>query len=926
MRSRALFLSILLLIGCGTNDPMNLADPGFWLLGPNRLSVYFTDPGIDENTGHDMKVDQRIVDMINDAKVSVDFATYNLGKQSILTALINARERGIRVRMVGDVDEAVTDGYRTILQYGKIPFSLGNAAAIQHNKFAIFDGKYVFMGTGNHTDSDLIRNNNNFLAIESSELAAAYTREFEQMYYGRFAAAKTPPASPARSYSVGMTPLELYFSPEDGDLIIRRMIQLVDSAKVSVNFMIFAFTDDELSAALVRAARRGVLVRGVHDFTFIYGVSEEASRIYNAGRYMPTGPFNREDGNENTTVIGVAAHGGKLHVKTMIIDGQIVCTGSFNWSTNAIDNNDENMVVVHSAAVASEMQKQWDSVWAVSRPITNQLWHQSGEAANYGDVIISELMWAGSYDTTGAYTNDDDWLELKNMTNHSIDVSHWSLSWDYEGWNNYPIPDRFNWFEDSVHSRHRSGGRIIIPANGYLLLKNANAAIATDQGDNKISGTKDFNLDSGSFHVRLYDLTMNLIDEAGTGEPPPAGLQDATNKRTFSMERFFYPTGHPLAGQPLPGGGVGSWYTSNGNNFTIAGTLAGTGQLAINFSACDGSNQKCTIATPNYSGDGSAPASNAYGGINNAQNIPIAAYSTSSTSAVIQMRWGMVQTPVVNCFGACGGLCTGTALDSQDPAKILIGTVPQTAGGICTVTVLGGYTDVSNPNGTGFALGGTISLEGHGNPNAQMEIYRVYPNRSGGNDIVVLRALTSGTVHNLGIYYMDSFSPYPQRLYRMHDVPITAGQFIMLTLNSSTLSEDLLLGSNPTINIADAGTPAYSPIGFADASWYEVYSTQAGVSSTDGLIFISYDPQGIPMDAMCYSNRDGDMASGLMSGGMRTLFNWGMSVYNLSVYPLDLVNDSQIQDQCSSYIVSATGNTGVQRNTDTNNGSDFSQF
>ncbi|HNE24048.1 MAG TPA: phospholipase D-like domain-containing protein, partial [Leptospiraceae bacterium] len=871
-------------------------------------------------------------DLINDAKKTVDIAVYNLGRQTIIDALILAHERGVKVRMVGDVDEGATDGYRQIEFYRQIPFSLGNATGIQHNKFAVVDSKYVFMGTGNYTDSDLMRNNNNFMVMESDTLAREYTREFEQMFYGKFAGAKLAPTHPQRQHYVNLTPIELYFSPYDGDEAIKRMVQLIDGAKVQIQFMIFAYTHDEISAAMIRAARRGVLVRGVHDLTFIRGTSEEAPRLYSAGVWMSTGPFNREDGNENTSVIGVAAHGGKLHAKTLIIDGNIVCTGSFNWSTNAVENNDENLLVVQSPYVAAELQQQWEAVWAVSHPITNQLSHPSGEPASPGDVVISEVMWAGSYDSSGVYTNDDDWIELRNMTNHSIDLSHWSLAWDTKDTYNYPIPDEFNWFEDSVNTRHRSLGKLVIPANGYFLLKNANGAIATGVEDNKLSGTKNFSLDSGSFKLKLYDLTMRLIDEAGDGDPPLSGKQDGINKRAFSMERFFYPTGHPLAGKPLPGSAIGSWYTSNGNNLTAPGSLAGTGQLDSAFKFCDATNTQCTIGTPNTSGNGSASSSQAFGAINNVQNVPIDAYSTSTTTAVIQMRWGMAAVPFVNCAAGCGSICSSTQLDPNDPSKILITTAsPQTA--TCTLTVAGGTADVSNPAGGGFAAGGTISFDGQYSNRAQVQIDRVHPTCASSEDRVIIRALSTGTVHRLGIYYYDSFSPNPVLLYRMHDVPINAGEYIMVTLDRpNDTSEDLLLGSSPTYAINTAGGPigcgGAFPAGLAEATTYEVYSSTAGISSTDGLIFVSYDLDALPMDVMCYSNRDGDMASGLMTGGMRDVFRWGTSVYNLAAFPVDTANDYDVQNSCAFYTGSGSNNyvARTPTGTDTNRGSDFQQF
>ncbi|MCB1309353.1 MAG: hypothetical protein KDK30_14280, partial [Leptospiraceae bacterium] len=368
---RALLKSIVLLPGialflshCSNGDATNLfGDPRDWLLGPYRFSVHYTHPGRDEDTSQDKKIDQKLIELIDEADTSVDMAVYNLSRESVIDALIRAEERGLDVRMVGDVDEVVTDGYRSILRTN-IPFSLGNSTAIQHNKFALIDGRYTFMGTGNMTTSGFLRSNNHYLIIENEEMTDYYRREFEQMYYGRYGSRKTP-FSTNNNFLVNFTDLQVFYSPYNGDDAMNRIISLVDNAKTDIKYMIFAHTHDELTTAMIRAARRGVLVRGVHDKTFIRGTSEEAPRLYSAGRYMPGGPFPRQDGNEFTAIKGIASHGGKMHCKSMIVDNEWIATGSFNWSTNAVENNDENLVVFRNPFIAQELIQQWQDAWDI---------------------------------------------------------------------------------------------------------------------------------------------------------------------------------------------------------------------------------------------------------------------------------------------------------------------------------------------------------------------------------------------------------------------------------------------------------------------------------------------------------------------------------------------------------------------------------
>ncbi len=915
---------------CTNNPALHIADPGYYLLGPNRMSVYWSDPGVSQETAVDKKIDNELVKLIDLAERSVDLSVYNFSRPALVSAMINARERGVTTRMVGDVDESPTSGYQDILRYGRIPFSLGNTDAIQHNKFAVVDEKFLFMGTGNFSNSDLDRNNNNYMVIESDTLTAEFKSEFEQMFFGRYGSRKIP-FTTNHDHMINLTPLERYFSPYDGDQAMTRLIQLVDGAQREIQFMIFAFTHDELTSALIRAARRGVLVRGVHDYTFIRGTSEEAPRLYSAGVYLATGPFNREDGNENTAVPGVKSHGGKLHCKTMIFDGAIVSTGSFNWSTNAVDNNDENMVVVHSPFVARELQNQWDAIWAVSRPITNQLSHPSGVTANPGDVVISEVNWAGSYEaTTPSATLDasDDWIELRNMTNRDIDVSHWVITWDQKELRHYPIPDEFNWFESSVAVRHYSLGRLVIPANGYFLLKNANSSI--NSFDNKISGTKEFSLSSATMIIRLYDLTMNLIDQAGDGSPPFAGKLDSFNQRTHSMERFF------SSGVALPGASPGSWYTSNGNN--LAGSSAqGTGQISETFRAG-------TIGTPNYSGNFSGTVafpSTASGGVNGYGNIPIEAYSTGTNSISVRFRWALNAAPtfIAETTGGCSATALGAisaTLDSTDKSRVLLThATAQVAGTVYCVKTNGVVSDVSGGNITDASF---IAFTGSTSTQANLQIYRVYPSQSSSRDIVILRALTGGKVFGQGLYFYDFSSRTSILVYKFRDFQIATNDYIMVKLNffcdtpcgtGTVTSEDRRITASPnivsSINLT-ANPNVASCQGLNCSNVWEVFSELPGFSATDGILFVGTSSDistAAPSDLMCYSNRDGDIPTDLVLGGFRDVAKLP-SVYNMNgVFPVDAFNDQDVQSACSLY----TGTSGnyLERQTDTNSASDFVQ-
>jgi phosphatidylserine/phosphatidylglycerophosphate/cardiolipin synthase-like enzyme len=45
--------------------------------------------------------------------------------------------------------------------------------------------------------------------------------------------------------------------------------------------------------------------------------------------------------------------------KVMVIDGQTVITGSFNFTKAAEEKNAENLLIIHDAALAAKYSKNW---------------------------------------------------------------------------------------------------------------------------------------------------------------------------------------------------------------------------------------------------------------------------------------------------------------------------------------------------------------------------------------------------------------------------------------------------------------------------------------------------------------------------------------------------------------------------------------
>ena len=55
-----------------------------------------------------------------------------------------------------------------------------------------------------------------------------------------------------------------------------------------------------------------------------------------------------------------------MHNKVIVVDSRYVITGSLNFSTNAEESNDENVVIIDNPDIVKLYMQDFDSVWSVA--------------------------------------------------------------------------------------------------------------------------------------------------------------------------------------------------------------------------------------------------------------------------------------------------------------------------------------------------------------------------------------------------------------------------------------------------------------------------------------------------------------------------------------------------------------------------------
>lgn len=154
--------------------------------------------------------------------------------------------------------------------------------------------------------------------------------------------AATPPTISRQTASApGTIPIpEVYFSPKGGctQAVVREMRE----ARQSILVQAYSFTSAPIAAALVEAARRGVLIEVVLDKSNKTGKYSAADFVAHAG--IPTWLDEKH---------------AIAHNKLIIIDEATVVTGSFNFTKAAEESNAENLLILRSPELASLYTRQF---------------------------------------------------------------------------------------------------------------------------------------------------------------------------------------------------------------------------------------------------------------------------------------------------------------------------------------------------------------------------------------------------------------------------------------------------------------------------------------------------------------------------------------------------------------------------------------
>jgi len=140
-----------------------------------EIKVFFSPKG---------GIAEEIIKQIDSAESYIDIAMYSFTYEPIAEAIIRAKNRGVKIRIL--MDKGQSEG-----KYSKYKFFLDNGialiqdrhAGIMHNKIAIIDGRVLFTGSYNWSKSAEERNEENLLEfIDEEEIIKIYQERLDCLW------------------------------------------------------------------------------------------------------------------------------------------------------------------------------------------------------------------------------------------------------------------------------------------------------------------------------------------------------------------------------------------------------------------------------------------------------------------------------------------------------------------------------------------------------------------------------------------------------------------------------------------------------------------------------------------------------------------------------------------------------------------------
>jgi phosphatidylserine/phosphatidylglycerophosphate/cardiolipin synthase-like enzyme len=315
---------------------------------------------------------ERLVAWLGAASSSLDLALYDVRLPGpvgdvVADALRGAMRRGVRVRLAFNDDTPGEDPRpfepppprtdRGVLEeLGAELKAIPGWRDLMHHKYVVRDGGAVWTGSTNWTLDSWTREENVLASVDSPAVAAAYARDFGQLWESGTVGASGNFDTP------GADGIRAWFCPGRGRELSHRIAKRIGAARRRIRIATPLVTAGPILGALNEVISDGAVdIAGVCDATQVRQVFAQWAQN---PRSQWKAPLLRRaltvfTGKRSTPYAPGAVH-DYMHAKVTVAD-DTVFLGSFNLSRSG-EMNAENVLEMGDAALAERMAAWIDAL------------------------------------------------------------------------------------------------------------------------------------------------------------------------------------------------------------------------------------------------------------------------------------------------------------------------------------------------------------------------------------------------------------------------------------------------------------------------------------------------------------------------------------------------------------------------------------
>jgi phosphatidylserine/phosphatidylglycerophosphate/cardiolipin synthase-like enzyme len=330
------------------------------------VAAAFLSDGSQEAEG----VAELVSEFVSGATSTLEIALYDIrlsgtAAVKVSQAIASARARGVRVRVVFNVDHAKPKPVPPppavdwdMVKSWNVPFHpVSGVPDLMHHKYVVRDvqspAAAILTGSTNWTNDSWTREENVLLRIHSQALASIFRQNFEELWQWRDVA-RSGHQSPAWVDLADGLRARPYFTPGRAEKMVHEMSQAIAMAQRRVRVCSPVITSGPILATLCEVAAKGAVeIKGAYDATQMAEVRSQWSE--NPASAWKISAFDAlisqvPLGAKVSTPWQPGSVHDFMHAKALVTDDRVF-TGSYNLSHSG-EENAENVVEIEHAGLA----------------------------------------------------------------------------------------------------------------------------------------------------------------------------------------------------------------------------------------------------------------------------------------------------------------------------------------------------------------------------------------------------------------------------------------------------------------------------------------------------------------------------------------------------------------------------------------------